>query len=139
MTMFMNSKTHYIEGIISLQNDVYCRLCTFLFRIPVGFYIVLGKLILKLMRKAKDIFEEKEWLVKLTLCLVAQSCPTLWDPIDCSSPGSSVHGFSQARILKWVGMRPLPGDFPNPGIEPRFPSLQTDSLLSEPPGKPRVQ
>ena len=34
--------------------------------------------------------------------LAAQSCPTLWDPMDCSSPGSSVHGLLQARILEWV-------------------------------------
>ena len=34
-------------------------------------------------------------------CLVAQSCPTLCDPVDCSLPGSSVHGISQARILEW--------------------------------------
>ena len=32
---------------------------------------------------------------------VAQSCPTLWDLIDCSLPGSSVHGISQARVLEW--------------------------------------
>ena len=32
---------------------------------------------------------------------VAQSCPTLSDPRDCSPPGSSVHGISQARILEW--------------------------------------
>ena len=32
---------------------------------------------------------------------VAQSCPTLWDPIDGSPPGSSVHGIFQARVLKW--------------------------------------
>ena len=32
---------------------------------------------------------------------VAQSCPTLSDPMDCSLPGSSVHGISQARILEW--------------------------------------
>ena len=32
---------------------------------------------------------------------VAQSCPTLSDPIDCSLPGSSVHGISQARVLEW--------------------------------------
>ena len=31
-----------------------------------------------------------------------QSCPTLWDPMDCSLPGSSVHGIFQARILEWV-------------------------------------
>ena len=35
-------------------------------------------------------------------CLVFQSCPTLCDPTDCSPPGSSVHGVSQARILEWV-------------------------------------
>ena len=38
------------------------------------------------------------------LCLVAQSCPTLWDSMDCSPPGSSVHGILQARILEWVAM-----------------------------------
>ena len=35
---------------------------------------------------------------------VAQSCPTLRDPMDCSPPGSSVHGILQARILEWVAM-----------------------------------
>ena len=35
---------------------------------------------------------------------VAQSCPTLWDPVDCSPPGSSVHGILQARILEWVAI-----------------------------------
>ena len=35
---------------------------------------------------------------------VAQSCPTLCDPMDCSLPGSSVHGILQARILEWVSM-----------------------------------
>ena len=39
-----------------------------------------------------------------------QSCLTLCDPIDCSSPGSSVHGILQARILEW--------DLPHPGMEP---------------------
>ena len=36
--------------------------------------------------------------------LVAKSCPTLCDPMDCSLPGSSVHGISQARILEWVAI-----------------------------------
>ena len=35
---------------------------------------------------------------------VAQSCPTLCDPVDCSLPGSSVHGIFQARILEWVAI-----------------------------------
>ena len=49
------------------------------------------------------------------------------DPMDCI-----VHGTLQARILEWVTF-PSPGDLPNPGIEPRFPTLQVDSLPAEPP------
>ena len=44
-------------------------------------------------------------------------------------------GILEARILEWVG-RPSSRDLPNPGTEPRFPTLQMDSLPSEPPGKP---
>ena len=41
----------------------------------------------------------------ITVCvLVAQSCPTLCNPMDCSLPASSVHGILQARILEWVGV-----------------------------------
>ena len=61
---------------------------------------------------------------------VTQSCPTLFDPMDC------IHGILQARILEWVAF-PLPGDLPNPGIEPMSPPLQADSLPAEPPGKPK--
>ena len=38
---------------------------------------------------------------------VAQSCPTLCDPVDCSPPGSFVHGILQARILGWVAISGL--------------------------------
>ena len=38
------------------------------------------------------------------VCLVAQSCPTLCDPLDYSLPGFSVHGIFQARILKWIAI-----------------------------------
>ena len=41
---------------------------------------------------------------KAVLCLVARSYPTLCDHTDCSPPGSSVHGESQARKLEWVAM-----------------------------------
>ena len=68
--------------------------------------------------------------------LVAQSCLTLCDPMDCSPPGSSVHGIFQARILKWIAIPFSKGSSqPNPGIEPTSPVLQADSLLSEPPRK----
>ena len=42
-----------------------------------------------------------------------------------------------SRLEYWSGLLvPSPGDLPDPGIEPRSPALQADSLLSEPPGKP---
>ena len=40
---------------------------------------------------------------------VAQSCPTLRDPMDCSLPGSSVHGIFQARLLEWGAIAFSPG------------------------------
>ena len=48
----------------------------------------------------------------LKVCLVSQSCPALCDPMDCSPPGSSVHGVFQARILEWVAISSS-GDLPN--------------------------
>ena len=72
------------------------------------------------------------------LALVAQSCLTLCNPMNCSLPGSSVHGILKARILEWLPFSP-PGDLPNPEIEPLSPvssALQADSLPTEPPGKP---
>ena len=43
---------------------------------------------------------------------VAQSCPTLYDPRDCSLPGSSVHGILQARIMQWVAIPFAKRSFP---------------------------
>ena len=45
--------------------------------------------------------------------LVAQLYPTLCDPMNCSPPGSSVHGVFQARILERVAMPSPPGDIPH--------------------------
>ena len=64
-----------------------------------------------------------------------QSCLTLCDPMDCSPPGSSVHGILQARILPWVAM-PSSRASSHPGIEPaclRSPALAGGSLLLVPP------
>ena len=67
---------------------------------------------------------------------VTQSCPTLCDPMGCSSPGSSVHRIIQARTLEQAF--PSPEDLPDLGIKLGSPALQADSLPSEPPGKPWV-
>ena len=55
---------------------------------------------------------------------------TLCDPMD-----HTVHGIFQARILEWVAV-PSPRDLSNPGIKPRSPALQADSLPAELPGNP---
>ena len=71
-----------------------------------------------------------------------QSCPTLCSAMDCSLPGSSVHGILQARILEWVSMSSSRGS-----SRPRDQRDQTASLTSPalaggffttsvPPGKP---
>ena len=70
--------------------------------------------------------------------LVAQSCPTLCNPINCSPLGSSVHGIFLARILEQVVI-PLPRDLPHQGMEPASPAspaLQADSLLLSHQGSP---
>ena len=80
-------------------------------------------------RKADDCIDPR---VKM---LVPQSCLTLYNVMDCSSPSPLFMEFSRQEY--WRGLPfPSPGYLPNPGIKPRYPALQTDSLLSEPPGKP---
>ena len=59
---------------------------------------------------------------------VPQSCLTLWDPMDCSLPGSSIPGIS------WQGYRsglpfPSPGNLSDPGIEPESPAQKADSTI----------
>ena len=44
------------------------------------------------------------WNSSLNVCSVTQSCPALCDSVDCSLPGSSVHGIFQARKLEWVAI-----------------------------------
>ena len=68
--------------------------------------------------------------------LVAQPCPTLYDPTDCIPPGSSVHGILQARVLEWVAIPFSRWSFWPRDRTPRSPALQADSLPSESPGKP---
>ena len=88
------------------------------------------RLELKIKWKYMSIIDRmSEWVSE-----VAQSCPTLCDPMDCSLPGSSLHGILQARVLEWVAIS-SPGDLPDPGIKPGSPAFQADALTSEPPGK----
>ena len=67
--------------------------------------------------------------------LVAELCLTLATLLTVAHHVPLSMGFSRQKY--WSGLLfPSPGDLPIPGIEPRSPTLQTDSLPSEPPGKP---
>ena len=56
--------------------------------------------------------------------------------MDCSPPGSSVHGdFPSQEYYNGLPF-PSPGVLPDPGIEPGSPALEADAITSEPPGKP---
>ena len=71
-----------------------------------------------------------------SLCvLVAQSCLTVFDPWTVAHQAPLYMEFSRQEY--WSGLPcPSPGNLPNPGVEPRCPALQADSLLFELPGKP---
>ena len=148
-------------------------LCEFHFNLK-SWDVVLKPCDLSLLREFRIAASVKSEEEDESESEVAQSCPTLCDPVNWGPPGSSVLGILQARILEWVAISfsretsqprdrtqvshiagrhftiwatrevpqeywsglvfPSPGDFPNPGIEPRSPALWADTLTSEPPG-----
>ena len=63
--------------------------------------------------------------------MFTQFCLTLFNPMDYSLLGLSVHGILQARILELVAV-PFCRDLPDPGVQPRSLALQVDSLPSKP-------
>ena len=73
-------------------------------------------------------------LFRSCCCIVTKSCLTPCNPMDCSSPGSSVHGILQARILEFLSAE----DLPHPGMEPVSLALQADSLPLSHLGSPCV-
>ena len=71
-------------------------------------------------------------------CSVSQSCSTLCNPVDCSPPGSSVHGVLQSRVLEFVIISSS-RDPPNPEIKSKSPGIRTWAgrlFTPDPPGRP---
>ena len=69
-----------------------------------------------------EALERGDQFRSVQFCSVAQSCPTLCDSMVYRSPGSSIHEIPQEKILEWFAI-PFSGDLPNPGFEPRSPTL----------------
>ena len=98
----------FIEELVPSWNHLFCR---------VNLFTWVGS-----------------WFVCVCGCLVSLSCLTLWDHMDYRLQDSSVHRDSSAKNGSGFPCS-SPEDLPNPGIKLRYPTLQMDSLPSEPPGK----
>ena len=68
---------------------------------------------------------------------VAQSCSTFGNPMDCSPPGSSVHGILQVRILEWVAV-PFSRGFSTQGLNPGLPHCRQILFHLSHQGSPRI-
>ena len=80
----------------------------------------------------------KPWISYAVLCLVAQSCLTLCDPMDCSPPGSSVHGDSPGKNTGVDCHAVLQEIFPNQGSNPGFPHCRQILYSLSHQGSPRI-
>ena len=122
--MARTKKRKIFSVLPSLFSDCFRVMCTVLWNFTCR-KLSTGNRILTVLKNSS------------VLCLVVQSCPTLCDPMDCSSPGSAVHGNSPGKNTRVGCHALLQGIFPTQESKHRSPALQVDSLLSEPLGKPK--
>ena len=124
-----------LQGTSTYSTDRYCRVYK---GIPLNTSKSGGRninrhLYLKLNERAARIEECKyyvhrciSWEPDSSLSVseneVTQMCLTLCDPMDCSLPGSSIHGIFQAIVLEWVSIS-SPEDLSGPRMESRSPTL----------------
>ena len=85
-------------------------------------------------------FQVKSNCQRFLVYSVAQSCPTLCDPTDCSPPDSPLHGIFQARILEWVAISSSRrSSWPKiETVSPAVPALASGLFTDEPLGKPQL-
>ena len=89
------------NSIITAETTLLCN-CLATLAPPVS----LPQYFISLLLCFKHKIMKHTWCcVRVCVCvLITQSCLTLWHPMDCSPPDSSVHGILQARILEWVAI-----------------------------------
>ena len=141
----MNHYLHFMENETE-KTVCYCGFCKFKDlkkSQEVYFEIVQGVLYHHPLFIEEETEDQSKNLLKApqscdshpSLCVLSlQSCPTLCDPMDCSLPGSSVHGDSPGKYTG-VGCHALPRGSSQPRDRTRSSTLQANPLQSEPPGK----
>ena len=125
----MRSKRECTEHSISLRKPTFPRFCSPSPACP------LHSVLLVTFPLSLDTLRFLPFIMHVCVCvcvLIAQLCLTLCLPMDCSSPGSSVPGLLQARMLKWVAISFSRGSFQARDKTP-VSALQVDSFPSEPP------
>ena len=128
---------HFYSSFFS-QFQVYSKVIQLY--IYVYIYLFLFQILCP-YRLSSTVLYSKSLLVIdfIYVCVYAQSCQTLFDPMDCSLPGSSVHGIYQTRILEQVAIFFSRGNLPDSGIKPTslvFPALAGRFFTTAAPGKP---
>ena len=94
-TLLAFALLHFVfQGEICLLLQVSLDTCILTYLLNFAFSFVIHILIVTFNPYNAKVYQVSS----------VQSCPTLCDPKDCSLPGSSVHGISQARILEWVAI-----------------------------------
>ena len=96
----------YFFGLFLLERESFFNVVTQVDQFPRSQFPYTPPLIFS---SGYHLFKNVEWSASCSVVCVyvhtcAQPCPTLCDPVDCSPPGSSVHGILQARILEWVAI-----------------------------------
>ena len=114
----MSISTVFLDSMYIISH--ICTVCLHLLDILIGFKeVIMNKTerayflwlwkVKQWLREVKDSVHIKAsvydfYFMVHSCCLVTKSCPTFCYPMDCSLPGSSVHGISQERILEWVAI-----------------------------------
>ena len=99
----MSSAWRYTEGIMVFHHGNFCLIEIRELPVGLGFHWDSEGRGGWIRRQKGQGVPSSLWKGKAK-AIVAQSCPTLCDPTDCSPPGFSVHGILQARILGWVAI-----------------------------------
>ena len=133
----------YLKWIInkallySTWNSVQCYVAAWMGGESGGEWIRMAKSLRCLLESIRTLLISSCCCLLTKLCL---SCVWLFcEPMDCSPPGSSLHGISQARILEWVAISFSQGVFPTPGLNPSLLHWQADSFPLSHQGSPLIE
>ena len=131
-----------ITWTLSHSEGPVCINCREISPMPLPLPSTLSEMCNRITRSRRLIWNSVTWrfyeAMPLLLCLAAQSCPTLCNPMDCSPPGSSVHGDSPGKNIRVGCHALLQGIFPTQGLNPGLPHCRQILYHLSHQGSPRI-